>query len=448
MLFATAVALCCGLVTATKARHFDRAHSSFAVKNLRTEYLDKPLGLDVLAPRFSWEVAVADGTVARGVVQNSYRIIVIAEGKADSDPVWDSGVVLGDPIRVPYNGSALVPGSVYSWSVSIELATADKNTEPVHVQSSTTTSSIGLLTPSDWSGQFVGMSESNKSSNFAADPWFRKTFTLDADQVAAVSSGGASALLYVASLGFHEASVNGKPASETAVLVPSISYLPSRILYRTYNVTDLLDLSNGATNALGVWAAAGWAEYFTFEWADDVQFGGHAPLIMAELRIGGSVVNETVRLPLGIIELRIVTLILLLLLLRSVAVNCTTATQATRDASWRVKPSTTSRLGDWGNGGFGGDIIDERLAIDGGWDVATLDDSDWETATAVTINKNMTVSVRLTDSPGNNTWYAHNCSPPCDLGSSHPRPILWSQRFEAETSRQPPSHALTLRRSS
>jgi hypothetical protein len=52
----------------------------------------------------------------------------------------------------------------------------------------------------------------------------------------------------VASVGYCQVTVNGRDASGEvgAVLVPSVSYLPSRVLYRTYNVTALLDATPGA----------------------------------------------------------------------------------------------------------------------------------------------------------------------------------------------------------
>ncbi len=58
-----------------------------------------------------------------------------------------------------------------------------------------------------------------------------------------------------------------------------------------------------------------------------------------------------------------------------------------------MKESTTSRLFDWGNGGFGGDAIDERLDIAGGWDVASVNDSAWSLAPAVQINSSIVLSV-------------------------------------------------------
>ena len=45
------------------------------VTDLRTEYLENPLGLDRLHPRFQWSLTEPDAG-ARGLTQQSYRIRV------------------------------------------------------------------------------------------------------------------------------------------------------------------------------------------------------------------------------------------------------------------------------------------------------------------------------------------------------------------------------------
>lgn len=295
----------------------EASSSTFDVVDLRTEYLSNPLGLDVEAPRFSWQVAPsANSTIAisavHGVHQDNYRILARTEAGAS---VWDSGVVPTPhavaPPSVSYGGPKLDPGGVYCWTVEtavtwVSAAGGDgggggaENEEGNRFLFVTETAaseeacfSVGLPLRSDWTAKFIALPASNSSSNFAPDPWFRKTFTLPAAATVAAAAGS-SALLHVASVGYCEASVNSQPASSSAVLVPSISYLPSRILYRTYNVSKLLNFTPGATNVVGLWAAAGWADYGDFSWAADSRFGGHAPLVMAELHVGGTVVKDSV----------------------------------------------------------------------------------------------------------------------------------------------------------
>src|SRR5215216_255386 len=58
------------------------------IDNLQVEYTDKPLGIDVQIPRFSWQMKAPAG--ARGYVQLSYQLEVKdGEGKI----VWNSGKI-------------------------------------------------------------------------------------------------------------------------------------------------------------------------------------------------------------------------------------------------------------------------------------------------------------------------------------------------------------------
>lgn len=180
-------------------------------------------------------------------------------------------------------------------------------------------------------------------------PWFRTQFTLPSGSL------GESALLYVASVGFCDVSVNGEPAS-TAVLSPSVSYLPSRVMYRVYNVSDLL--LPGRDNVIGLWASPGWAEYMSFDWASGTQWE-KAPAVMAELHVGNTVLA------------------------------------ATGNKGWSCRASTIQRLGDWGKGGFGGDAVNDNLAVDG-WDTpdAVLDPT-WVAPALLAVASNITVSADI-----------------------------------------------------
>jgi len=208
---------------------------SVTVNDLKCEYLDNPVGLDTL-PRFSWNLS-AD---TRGIQQNAYRVLVGEDGKPDGG-VWDSGKVLsGKSFNIPYNGPALRSSGVYAWTVQVWAnGTQVSPSVPARFV-------MGLLSPEEWGGKFIGL-----PSSFSECPWYRKGFQL------APSAKVYSALLYVASLGYHEAYFNGQPVS-SAVLSPSVSLLPKRVLYRTYDVTSLV---RSGSNAVGLWLGPGWAMF-------------------------------------------------------------------------------------------------------------------------------------------------------------------------------------------
>lgn len=218
-----------------------------SVTNLRAEYLENPLGLDKAQPRFQWEIS-GGGEEGPGVVQVSYRIRV---GTTSADgSIWDSKpVTSAQNYQIKYGGAPLTSGGFFHWSVSVvtKPAAAGDNGTAAGVASAPVTSapahfSIGMLSRAAWgAASFIGMppaAAALPTSHVTKPPappppsvcpWFRKAFTLPAD--ADLSTVGA-ALVSVGSVGYHELYVNGQPASD-GVLLPSVSYLPKRVLYRS-----------------------------------------------------------------------------------------------------------------------------------------------------------------------------------------------------------------------
>lgn len=87
--------------------------------HLQVDNLDRPLGIDDAAPRFSWQVS----DEAKGAKQTAYRVIVatrpelLAASKAD---VWDSGkIASGQSLNVKYAGPALKASERYFWRVNV-----------------------------------------------------------------------------------------------------------------------------------------------------------------------------------------------------------------------------------------------------------------------------------------------------------------------------------------
>ena len=337
--------------------------STFRIVDMRTEYLREPLGLDVAAPRFSFRVESSQPR--RGVKVRMYVINVMVGSEEKS--FWSSGEVTSSVTQnIRYGAGKPAPpletAQQYKWTVSVTLESGASAT------SSTARFSMGILgNQSAWSAKFIGM----ETAEPGVAPWFRKTFVLPPkDQHGHDLSLTKEAFLFVASIGFCEVTVNGQKVTE-AVLSPSISYLPSRVLYNTYEISSLL--RSGANNTIGLWASAGWADYMSFAWATPLQWE-KAPLVMAELHIGRNVVEAT-------------------------------------DDSWECRQSNTSRLGNWGQGGFGGDMIDANLNV-AGWDTPEMatdalrtqmtnetqnaahgrSSIDWEPANIYRIAANMTIS--------------------------------------------------------
>ncbi|ANH82973.1 alpha-L-rhamnosidase [Niabella ginsenosidivorans] len=207
------------------------------VKNLRTENLTDPVGLDVLQPRFSWQLE----NNKRNTLQTAYEIKVTANGR----PVWNSGKTNSDSsVHVAYKGPALQSGQPYSWQVRVW----DNSGKP-SAWSPAASFQMALLHPADWKAEWIepGYTEDD---TMRPCPLFRKIFS----SVKKV----ARATIYITSHGMYEAFLNGNRIGN-AYLTPGWTSYKKRLQYQVYDVTDQL---RQGTNALGVILGNGWYRGF------------------------------------------------------------------------------------------------------------------------------------------------------------------------------------------
>jgi alpha-L-rhamnosidase len=91
-----------------------KANPAAGVDNLQVEYTDKPIGIDVETPRFSWQMKAPAG--ARGYVQLSYQL----EVKDGAKPVWNSGKINSSKSSgIEYAGKKLKAATRYTWKVTV-----------------------------------------------------------------------------------------------------------------------------------------------------------------------------------------------------------------------------------------------------------------------------------------------------------------------------------------
>jgi len=295
--------------------------ASMGVTTLRCEYLENPLGIDISQPRLGWVVEAE----ARSQQQTAYRVLVASSAEilnADQGDLWDSGPCKSDrTIHIAYGGSELQTRTRYFWKVRVW----DKDGTPSAWSKPAMWSaglSLGNNPPKGLAARWIG-----SGSSFEADPWLRKSFEL--------TEQPNDAFAYVASIGFHELFVNGKKVGDS-VLAPSISDLSRRARYVTYDITPYLQKGQ---NAIALWLGAGWAKWEHYRVADK-------PLVMAEIDVS---------LPDGM-----------------------TASLST-DKTWKVHPSSTTLMGAWKPGQYGGEHIDTRKHLPD-WNTAGFDDSEWASA--------------------------------------------------------------------
>jgi alpha-L-rhamnosidase len=133
------------------------ATSAITVGELRCEYLEEPLGIDTTQPRLSWTLS-ADKRGARGQGQSAYRILVAGnrnELDAGQGDLWESGEVTSDQsVQVRYAGKALASEQECFWKVRVwdEQGKLSPWSRPARW-------TMGLLRPSDWHAQWIGLDE-------------------------------------------------------------------------------------------------------------------------------------------------------------------------------------------------------------------------------------------------------------------------------------------------
>jgi alpha-L-rhamnosidase len=310
--------------------------------DLRCEYLTHPVGLDVPTPRFSWRMELAD-LDRRGSRQTAYRILVAASPDLlaqDHGDLWDSGLVKSDrSVQIEYAGNTLSSNQACWWKV--QIVDERGRTTPWSAPARWT---MGLLHPSDWKAEWIGTAatfghipkqpNNITHENTVTDPWLRKEFDLAATPDRAV--------MYVASVGYHELYVNGKRAGDE-VLAPSVTDNGKRARYVTYDIAHLL---HPGKNAVVLWLGVSWSIFPHFA-PPSVSNRPATPIALGQAEIW---------LPNGV---------------RQTVVT---------DGTWRTHPSPNKLLGVWDFMNFGGEEYDARNEVPG-WSLPGLDDSSWDHAT-------------------------------------------------------------------
>lgn len=203
------------------------------VKNLRTENRIDPLGLDVLQPRFSWQLESSK----RNVAQTAYEIRVVNH----KNNIWSSGKVPSDSsVHVTYKGTALKSGEKYQWQVRVW-----DNSGKTSAWSRPAGFQMALLQPSDWQASWItpGYEE---DATMRPSPMMRREFS--------IAKKIARATAYITSHGMYEATVNGNRVGD-AHFTPGWTSYKKRLQYQTYDVTGLLQQGR---NALAVTLGSGW----------------------------------------------------------------------------------------------------------------------------------------------------------------------------------------------
>lgn len=121
------------------------SQAQFSLTKLQVDYQEKPLGIDIHKPVFSWQMKAAKNV--RGQLQKAYQIEVTDE---NGGYVWNSDKVTnGSSIGITYQGAPLKATTRYTWTLTVW----DQSGKKANAQSWFET---GLMNPdpklSAWSG--------------------------------------------------------------------------------------------------------------------------------------------------------------------------------------------------------------------------------------------------------------------------------------------------------
>ncbi|MDP4262531.1 MAG: family 78 glycoside hydrolase catalytic domain [Bacteroidota bacterium] len=243
--------------------------SQLTVQHLLTENLVNPIGIDMTAPRFSWQLS----TDKRNTYQTAYEI-KITSGKTG---VWKSGKVNSDQsVQVAYSGNPLQSGKKYNWQVRVW-----DNTGAISAWSEPAFFQLALLNVSDWKAKWI-------SPGFAEDSVSRPAVIFRKEFI--ITKKIATATAYITAHGMYEAQINGKRAGD-AYLTPGWTSYNKRLQYQVYDITGLL---SAGKNAIGVSVGNGWYRGY-LAWGDKKNiYGNDASLLLQVAIVYTDGSNETI----------------------------------------------------------------------------------------------------------------------------------------------------------
>ncbi len=236
------------------------------VTNLRVEYQENPVGIDVMSPRFSWEIKAN----FRNVLQIAYEIRVgqtPGHLRNGGPYLWTTQKVVSDASnQIAYEGPAPKAGERLYWTVRIW-----DNQNHITDWAPVSFWEMGPLAPADWKTSWI---EAGIPADLKENPcpMFRRTFKLKKEVK--------SARLYITSHGLYQVEINGKRPNDW-LFTPGWTSYNKHLQYQTYDLTGLLQKGE---NAIGVTVGNGWYRGM-FSWDNFRNYYGDTLGILAQINV-------------------------------------------------------------------------------------------------------------------------------------------------------------------
>ena len=297
---------------------------SIEISQTKVEMKENPVGIDVPAPRFSWQLSSSE----KNLKHLSYEIQVATSEKdlkKGENLLWSSGQIQTDNnLLIPYAGPVLQSRTTYYWRVRLQTNQGET------AWSKAQTWTNALLNAEDWQAEWIGESamsnpgETAEGQTRLAARYLRKEFSSEKKVK--------KAMLYICGQGTYTAFINGEKVSND-LLAPAVSQYQYTVYYNTYDVTSLIKRGD---NAIGVILGNG--RYFWLRNPGMEGFG--LPRLLAQLEI---------------------------------TFSDNTGKTIVSDPSWKV----TSQGPIIANNEFDGEEYDARKEL-GAWLTSGYDDSQWK----------------------------------------------------------------------
>jgi len=256
----------------------------FEVVNNSCEYLENPLGIDVVTPRLSWKLKAKENNVS----QKAYQILVASNRENINEnigDIWDSEKVLSEnSTQVKFTGIDLISRQKVFWKVGVWEQKSD-----TPIWSEIARWEMALLNPTDWTGKWIGKDEVSRAIIGHKNPamYFRKNFVAEGEIK--------NARAYITGLGYYELYINGKKVDDH-VLAPNqtnydkrqdasfengrVANMSTRILYEIFDVTNYLQEGE---NTVAVILGNGW--YYRTERDEFLPMYSDLPRFISQIEI-------------------------------------------------------------------------------------------------------------------------------------------------------------------
>ncbi len=224
---------------------------------LKTAYMDNPMGLDDKQPLLSWKVngAKKQSGFRIYISKNEDEWTLLDECKTD-EMEYKCNLLLSSRDRIKWKVALSDENGVYG------------------AYSKESFFEMGLLEDNDWKAKFImgNYKHSKKPSVRYPVDCFRKIILLKDLKVK-------QARLYATACGLYEATINGVKVGD-AVLTPGSTAFQKRVHYQTFDVTSLLKKENELNLLLADGFYASCTGVF-----DKAKEYGYEPKIMAQLEV-------------------------------------------------------------------------------------------------------------------------------------------------------------------